>query len=140
MIFMKWRDQNDLDVFLYGSVMQSMERLLHALIKLYEEGSKCVRNFLFENILQDLSVSDNSVQNSFTSDSNKSRIVDKELYVNKDSRDVDILIVGGKIATGIFFSSEKWKYSIYQSFLVFSQFYLLLHGISFLNSWEMNVI
>ena len=137
---MKWRDQNDLDVFLYGSVMQSMERLLHALMKLYEEDSKCVRNFLFENILQDLSVSDNSVQNSFTSDSNKSRIVDKELYVNKDSRDVDILIVGGKIATGIFFSLEKWKYSIYQSFLVFSQFYLLLHGISFLNSWEMNVI
>ena len=137
---MKWRDQNDLDVFLYGSVMQSMERLLHTLMKLYEEDSKCVRNFLFENILQDLSVSDNSVQNSFTSDSNKSRIVDKELYVNKDSRDVDILIVGGKIATGIFFSSEKWKYSIYQSFLVFSQFYLLLHGIYFLNSWEMNVI
>ena len=118
---MKWRDQNDLDVFLYGSVMQSMERLLHTLMKLYEEDSKCVRNFLFENILQDLSVSDNSVQNSFTSDSNKSRIVDKELYVNKDSRDVDILIVGGKIATGIFFSSEKWKYSIYQSFLVFSE-------------------
>uniref|UniRef100_A0A7N2KNE5 Uncharacterized protein n=1 Tax=Quercus lobata TaxID=97700 RepID=A0A7N2KNE5_QUELO len=39
-IFMKWRDQNHMDVFLYGSVMQSMERLLHALMKLYEEDSE----------------------------------------------------------------------------------------------------
>ena len=45
-IFMKWRDQNHMVVFLYGSVMQSMERLLHALMKLYEEDSEWVRNFL----------------------------------------------------------------------------------------------
>ena len=126
---MKWRDQNHMDVFLYGSVMQSMERLLHALMKLYEEDSEWVRNFLSENILHDLSLSDNSVQNSFTSDSNKSRIVDMELYVNEDSRDVDILTV-----------DRSGSSALYQSFLVFSQFYLCLHGISFLNSWEKNLI
>ncbi|KAL4634029.1 hypothetical protein ACB092_04G167700 [Castanea dentata] len=122
-IFMKWRDQDDLDVFLYGSVMQSMERLLHALVKLYEEYSECVRNFRSENILQDLSVSDNSVQNSFTSDGNKSRIMDMELDVNEDSRDVDILTVGVKIATGISFSSEKWKFNIIS---VISSFFSVL--------------
>lgn len=118
-IFMKWRDRDDLDVFLYGSVMQSMERLLHALVKLYEEYSECVRNFSSENSLQDLSVFDNSVQNSFASDGNKSRIMDMELDVNEDSRDVDILTVGGKIATGISFSSEKWKFSIISVILSF---------------------
>ncbi|KAK7852517.1 serine/threonine-protein kinase atm [Quercus suber] len=122
-IFMKWRDQDDLDVFLYGSVMQSMEKLLHALVKLYEEYSECVRNFRSENILQDLSVSDNSVQNSFASDGNKSRIMDMELDVNEDSRDVDILTVGVKIATGISFSSEKWKFSIIS---VISSFFSVL--------------
>ncbi|KAK9995769.1 hypothetical protein SO802_020455 [Lithocarpus litseifolius] len=122
-IFMKWRDRDDLDVFLYGSVMQSMERLLHALVKLYEEYSECVRNFRSENILQDLSVFDNSVQNSFASDGNKSRIMDMELDVNEDSRDVDILTVGGKIATGISFSSEKWKFSIIS---VISSFFSVL--------------
>ena len=126
---MKWRDQNDLDVFLYGSVMQSMERLLHALMKLCEEDSECVWNFLSENILHDLSLSDNSVQNSFASDSNKSWIVDMELYVNEDSRDVDILTV-----------ERSGSSALYQSFRVFSQFYLLLHGISFLNSWGKNLI
>ena len=105
--------------FLYGSVMQSMERLLHALVKLYEEYSECVRNFSSENSLQDLSVFDNSVQNSFASDGNKSRIMDMELDVNEDSRDVDILTVGGKIATGISFSSEKWKFSIISVILSF---------------------
>ena len=52
-----------------------------------------------------------------------------ELYVNEDSRDVDILTV-----------DRSGSSALYQSFLVFSQFYLCLHGISFLNSWEKNMI
>ncbi|GMY24943.1 serine/threonine-protein kinase ATM isoform X1 [Fagus crenata] len=122
-IFMKWRDQNDLDDLLYGSVMHSVERLLHALVNLYEEYSECVRNLHSEMILQDLSASDNSVQHSCPSDSNKSRIMDMELDVNEDSRDVDILTVGGKIATGISFSSEKWKFSMIS---VLSSFFSVL--------------
>ena len=39
--------------------------------------------------------------------------------MNEDSRDVDILTVGGKIATGISFSSEKWKFSIISVILSF---------------------
>ena len=122
-IFMKWRDQNNLDDLLYGSVMHSVERLLHALVNLYEEYSECVRNLHSEMILQDLSASDNSVQHSCPSDSNKSRIMDMELDVNEDSRDVDILTVGGKIATGISFSSEKWKFSMIS---VLSSFFSVL--------------
>ena len=46
-----------------------------------------------------------------------------ELDVNEDSRDVDILTVGGKIATGISFSSEKWKFSMIS---VLSSFFSVL--------------
>lgn len=133
-IFMKWRDQNDLDVFLYGSVVQSMEKLLKALAKLYEEYSECARNFDSEMILQDLSASDISVQNSFPSDSNKSRIMDVELDVNEDSRDVDILTVGGKIATGISFSSEKWKLGMIS---VISCFFPVLHAVTWDTLFEL---
>ncbi|KAE8124229.1 hypothetical protein FH972_019134 [Carpinus fangiana] len=133
-IFMKWRDQNDLDVFLYGSVAQSVEKLLKALAKLYKECSECASNFHSEMILQDLSTSDISVQNSFPSDSNKSRIMDLDLDVNEDSRDVDILTVGGKIATGISFSSEKWKLGMIS---VISCFFSVLHAVTWDTLFEL---
>jgi ataxia telangiectasia mutated family protein len=133
-IFMKWRDQNDLDVFLYGSVVQSVEKLLKALAKLYKEYSERAKNFHSEMILQDLSSSDISVQNSFPSDSNKSRIMDLDLDVNEDSRDVDILTVGGKIATGISFSSEKWKLGMIS---VISRFFSVLHAVTWDTLFEL---
>ncbi|KAF5476799.1 hypothetical protein F2P56_003496 [Juglans regia] len=107
-IFTKRREENNLDVFLYGSLVQSMERLLKALAKVYEEHS-IARNFQSDVSLQDLSASDNFVRDFLASDSNKSRIMDMELDVNENSSDVEILTVGGKIATGMSFSSEKWK-------------------------------
>lgn len=107
-IFTKRREENNLDVFLYGSLVQSMERLLKALVKVYEEHS-IARNFQSDVSLQDLSASDNFVGDFLPSDSNKSRIMDMELDVNENSSDVEILTVGGKIATGMSFSSEKWK-------------------------------
>jgi len=133
-IFKKWRDQNDPDVFLYGSVVQSMEKLLKALAKLYEEYSECSRNFHSEMILQDLSASDISVQNSFPSDCNKSKIMDVELDVNEVSRDVDLLTVGGNFATGISFSSEKWKLGMIS---VISCFFPVLHPVTWDTLFEL---
>lgn len=126
-IFTKGREQNNLDVFLYGSVVQSMERLLKALAKVYVEHSVCVRNFQSEVTLQDLSASDISVRDFRPPDSNKSRIIDMELDVNENSSDVDILTVGGKIATGMSFSSEKWKFNMIS---VISSFFPVLQVVT----------
>lgn len=127
-IFMKSRE-NNLDVLLHGSVAKSVERLLKALANVYVEYSERVRNFNSEMILDDLSASDNSVQNSFPFDGNRSRIMDMELDENEDSGDVDILTVGGKIATGISFSPAKWKLGMIS---LISGFFSVLH----VDTWD----
>lgn len=127
-IFMKSRE-NNLDVLLHGSVAKSVERLLKALANVYVEYSERVRNFNSEMILDDLSASDNSVQNSFPFDGNRSRIMDMELDENEDSGDVDILTVRGKIASGISFSPAKWKLGMIS---LISGFFSVLH----VDTWD----
>lgn len=120
-IFVKRGNENALDVF-YDAVIQSMERLLKALVKLYEQFSGCVRNSDSDPILSELPVSDALLQISGPLDSNN-RIVDMELDVNEDVNDVDILTIGGKIATGVSFSAVKWKLSMIS--LISSFFFVL---------------
>ncbi|XP_059644264.1 serine/threonine-protein kinase ATM [Cornus florida] len=110
-LFKKWRDQN-VDVILNTAILQSIERLLKGLSKLYEECSDCTRTLQSDIDLSDLSSSDTSVRNSYPLNSSKSMIMDMELDVNEDSKDVDILSVSGKISTSISVSAMKWKFDI----------------------------
>lgn len=110
-IFIKRKDQYQyhVDVELYGAIIHLMERLLKALVNVYAECSNGLSSHKFDVTLQDLSACDTQIPNSCPSGSNKSRIMDMELDVNEDSRDVDVLAAGGKIAGGVSSSVEKWK-------------------------------
>ena len=124
-MFVGQRDQNSADVALYGTIIQSMERLLKALAKGYEEYCKSLTS-LQSKFLQDMSASVTPVQDPCPFDSNKSRIMDLELDVNDDSGDVDILAVGGKIAGGVS-SMEKLKLDMVS---LIAGFFLVPHHVT----------
>ncbi|KAA8540817.1 hypothetical protein F0562_024780 [Nyssa sinensis] len=111
-LFNKWGGQNGTNAVLYTAIIQSIERLLKALTKLYEECSDCTRTHQLGIDLPDLPSSDTSVRSSGPSNSSKIMIMDMELDVNEDSKDVDILSASGNIATGISVSAVKWKLDI----------------------------
>lgn len=123
-IFSRQNDRNPVNVELYGAIMQLMERLLNALANVYEEYSSGAGGCKFEMTPEGLSACDTPIQNSFPADSNKSRIVDMELDVNEDSRDVDTLPVVGKTASGVFSSVEKRKLGMIS---LISNFFSVLH-------------
>ncbi|KAJ1384475.1 Armadillo-type fold, partial [Sesbania bispinosa] len=107
-IFNEWRDHNLMDFVLFGEVIQSVERLLKAFHNLYEGYSQHVMNLQSETILQGIASTD-SIQSSCSYDRNKSRILDMELDVNDDSRDMDSLAIGKTKGSGVPSSAEKWK-------------------------------
>ncbi|KAK9278964.1 hypothetical protein L1049_028546 [Liquidambar formosana] len=127
-LFINSGGQNAVDGVLYTEIVQSIERLLKALAKLYEECSECMRT-QSEIVQPELSASDSPAQNSCALPGSKSRIMDMELDVSEDSKDVDILAVSGKMATGISFSAVKWKLDMVS---LISSFFLVLPVIT----WE----
>lgn len=127
-IFRRQNEQNFTDIPLYGVVIESMKRLLEALTKVYKEYSSCVTGLQFDTILQDSSGCDTPVNNTYSVDNDKSRIVDMELDINDDSRDVNILAVGGKISS-VSPSAEKWKFGMIS---LISRFFPVLHVFT----WE----
>ncbi|XP_054822227.1 serine/threonine-protein kinase ATM-like isoform X2 [Prosopis cineraria] len=107
-LFNEWRYQNAMEFVSFGEVIQYVERLLKALVKLYQDYSQRIINVQSEVIVQDVAATD-GIQSSLLCDSSKIRIMDVELDVNDDSVDVDILTAGKNITSGITFSAEKWK-------------------------------
>ncbi|KAF7806084.1 serine/threonine-protein kinase ATM-like [Senna tora] len=110
-IFNEWRYQNASEFVPFAEIIQTVERLLKAFVKSYEDYSQRITNLQSEINVQDVAANDNT-QSSWQCEINKSRIMDVELDVNDDSGDVDILAVGKNIASGVSFSSEKWKMSM----------------------------
>ncbi|KAK1564596.1 hypothetical protein Q3G72_006661 [Acer saccharum] len=125
-VFVKWREQDLLDSALFDAVIQSMERLLRSLAKLYELYSDCVENLQSELILSELSVSD-MPQVSSPSNINKSRILDVDLDANEDTKNVDILTASGGTAPGISCSAVKWKLDM---ILLISNFFSVFHVVT----------
>lgn len=123
-LFVGQRDQSSMDIALYDAVIQSMERLLNELAKGYKEYCMNSTSRQSEKILQDLSASVNPVHDTCPFDSNNSRIMDLELDVNDDAGDADISAVGGKLASGISSSIEKWKCNMIS---LISGFFPVLH-------------
>ncbi|KAF5933201.1 hypothetical protein HYC85_029372 [Camellia sinensis] len=110
-LFNKWRDQNVFDVVVYTAISQSIERLLKALAKLYEEYSQSATNFQSQIDLPDFSASITSVPKS-PSNSSISMIMDMELDLVEDSKDVDVIAVSGKTVSGVSVSAGTWKFDI----------------------------
>lgn len=125
-IFNEWRDQNVLNSVPFGEVIQSVERLLKAFVNLYEGYSQHVMNRQSELLIDDIAAID-SVQSSCPYDNSKSRILDVELDVNDDSRDVDSLAVGKKIGSSVSSSAEKWKMGVV---LLISSFFSASHVLT----------
>ncbi|KAJ0106487.1 hypothetical protein Patl1_18038 [Pistacia atlantica] len=123
-VFVEWRDQDVLDATLYDGLIKAIERVLRALARLYEKYSDCISNIQSETMLSEVSVSDTPLQVSCQLNSNKSRIVDMELDVNEDTKNVDILTVNGNFATGMSYSAVKWKLDIIS---LISAFFSVLH-------------
>ncbi|XP_045816356.1 serine/threonine-protein kinase ATM isoform X4 [Trifolium pratense] len=105
-IFCEWRDQN-LDFVPFGKVITSVETLLKEFVNLYDGYSQHLTSLQSDMIMQNTASTD-SLQSSRSYDISKSRIVDMELDVNDDSRDVDSLLVK-KIGSGVSSSVENWK-------------------------------
>ncbi|XVF09293.1 hypothetical protein REPUB_Repub07fG0080200 [Reevesia pubescens] len=124
-LFKQGRDEDALDDVLHDAVKQSLERLLNAFAKLYDEYTASVSNLRSEMFLSDSSGSDSSIQISNHVDNNKSRIMDMELDVNEDGKDVDIPTSSGKIPTGGSFSAVKWKLGMVS---LISSFFSVLHN------------
>ncbi|KAG5536661.1 hypothetical protein RHGRI_024174 [Rhododendron griersonianum] len=102
-LFNKWTYQNVIDVTLYTAVSQSIERLLKALV-LYEECSPSAPNFQSEIELPDFPASISCVLTS-PSNSSTSMIMDMELDLIEDSKDLDAIAVGRKTVSGVSVSS-----------------------------------
>lgn len=110
-LFNNWTDQNVIDVTLYTALRHSIERLLKALVKLYEECSHGATNFQSEIELPDFPASISCVPTS-PSNSSISMIMDMELDLIEDSKDLDIIAVGQKTVSGVSVSSGLWKFHI----------------------------
>lgn len=120
-LFIKSGDQNSDDNVLYSDIIQSVERLLKALAKLYEDCSECLGNVQSVILQPDLSGSDSPAQSSYLLAGSKSRIMDMELDVNEDSKDVESLAVNS--FGGISFSVVKWRLDMIS---LISSFFLVL--------------
>lgn len=122
-IFIRQNEQNFTDIPLYGVVIQSTKRLLEALTKVYKEYSSCVISGQSDTTPQPSSGCDTPVNNTYSVDNDKNRIVDIELDINDDSRDVNSFVVGGKISS-VSPSAEKWKFGMIS---LISRFFPVLH-------------
>ncbi|XP_068483746.1 serine/threonine-protein kinase ATM isoform X2 [Phaseolus vulgaris] len=107
-ICIELRDQNLMDFAPFGQLIHSVERLLKAFVNLYESYSQHLMYLQSDSITQDIAATDN-IQSSFPNDRSISRIMDMELDVNDDSREVDTLPVGKKIGSDDSSSAEKRK-------------------------------
>lgn len=106
-LFRKSRDQHVIDVKLYTSISESLERLLKAIAEMYT-GVSSSSNNLQSNI--DLPDSGEfSTSDSFPLNGSKSKIVDMELDVGNDANDIDSLTTGGKNQSGICTSAANLK-------------------------------
>ena len=128
-LFIKRGDQIAIDDALYSTIIQTFERLLSILAKLYEKSSEGMRNLQSEIVSPDLPASEIPVQNPYPVESGKVRIMDMELDVCEDSKNVDIIAVSGKIASGISFSTVKWKLDMLS---LISSFFPVLPAVT----WE----
>ncbi|XP_073284364.1 serine/threonine-protein kinase ATM isoform X12 [Primulina huaijiensis] len=112
----------------YFGIVQSSERLLKALAKLYEGCSECRRNSQAKPDFPDLSDA-HSVHDPLPLNSRKKLILDMELDMNSGSIDVDRLGIDGSQTTGSSISLVNQKLNFLS---IISSFFPILS----LSTWE----
>lgn len=127
-LFIKLGDQIAIDDALYNTIIQTIERLLSILAKLYVKSSECIRSLQSEIVSPDLPASEFPCQNPIPVEG-KVRIMDMELDVCEDSKNVDVIAVSGTIASSVSFSSGKWKLDMIS---LISSFFPVLPAVT----WE----
>ncbi|KAJ8771786.1 hypothetical protein K2173_026963 [Erythroxylum novogranatense] len=126
-LFVKREEETNHEVFHHHTVNQSIERLLRSLVKLYEQFSEGAKNLDFEPLAFNSTNNKATLLVSGSLDSSSSRIVDEELDVNKDDTDVDIVTIGGKMTSGVPFSTSRWKMGMIS---LISSFFLVLDSVT----------
>lgn len=124
----KWQEKDDTLGGLYPRIVQSAERFLKSLAKLYEGCSECRKNLhaklTFPALSETLSVHDPVPPNS-----SKSLILDMELDMNSGSSDVDSLTVDSDQTSAVSISSVNQKLDL---LLIMSSFFSILPSVT----WE----
>ncbi|KAL7139007.1 hypothetical protein ABFS83_09G021400 [Erythranthe nasuta] len=124
----KWNEKNDAGSGLYPRIVQSVERLLKSLAKLYEGCSGCRENLHAKTTCSDFSEIF-SVHDPVPPNSNKSLILDMELDVDTGSSDVDSLNVDGDHISRVSNSLVNKKLDF---LLIMSSFFSILPSVT----WE----
>ncbi|GFP92353.1 serine/threonine-protein kinase atm [Phtheirospermum japonicum] len=120
-----WQKKNDTSTGLYPRIIQSAERLLKGLAKLYEGCSGCRKNIHAKIIVPELL----PVSGSVPPGRSKSLILDMELDMNGGSTNVDSLTIDGDQATGASISLVNQKLDF---LLIMSSFFPILPSVT----WE----
>lgn len=127
-LFRIWREKSYVHDDLYRSIIQVIERLLLALSELLEMLSSSPRNT--ESVLLAQEISESSMtfpENSVTQNDGKVRIVDMELDLDDESKDLDISAVSGKSISGISLSTLQLKLDMVSAL---SSFFSILPDIT----------
>ncbi|KAL0417041.1 UNVERIFIED_CONTAM: Serine/threonine-protein kinase ATM [Sesamum latifolium] len=124
----KLQGKTDASAGIYPNIVQSAERLLKSLVKLYEGCSGCRKNFHAKITSQELSEI-HSAHDPVPSNSSKSLILDMELDMNSGSSDVDSLTIDGDQAAGVSISLLNQKLEI---LFIMSSFFSVLPSVT----WE----
>ncbi|XP_009622788.1 serine/threonine-protein kinase ATM isoform X4 [Nicotiana tomentosiformis] len=103
--------QNDNNIDVLAAVIQSVERILKVLAKLYEGSSSSGSNFHSKRDDLDSSASVSS-HDSHPVNSRTSMIMDMELDVNISSKDTDAVKIGGKATAEILASSVNQRMEV----------------------------
>lgn len=103
--------QNDDNIDVLAAVIQSVERILKVLAKLYEGSSSSGSNFHSKRDDLDSSASVSS-HDSHPVNSRTSMIMDMELDVNISSKDTDAVKIGGKATAEILASSVNQRMEV----------------------------
>lgn len=124
----KWKEKNDATAGLHPRIVQSSERLLKSLAKLYEGCSGCRKNLPAKTAFSDLSEV-LSVHDPVPPNSSKSVILDMELDMDGGSSDIDSLNVDVDQVSSVSDSLVNQKLDL---LLIMSSFLPILPSVT----WE----
>ncbi|KAI3914770.1 hypothetical protein MKW98_002006 [Papaver atlanticum] len=115
-VFSSGKDQNVFADVLSGAIVHAIEKLLRAFAKLFEQFGDGSRSEYSDIATAELfSASETCPQGSYLLGGNRASIVDMELDVNEDSKDMDFTSKG--IVTPL--SSVKWKVDMISVMTIF---------------------
>ncbi|KAK9117160.1 hypothetical protein Sjap_016107 [Stephania japonica] len=128
-LFSICKDQNNFNNELFRDINEVLERLLRALVKLFEEGCDAMRNAPYDMVLPENFSSSVICPNPNSLDGSKSRIIDIDLDMGENTKDMDVLAINGENLSGIPLFSNVWRFDLVA---VIASFFSVLPDVT----WE----